>query len=316
MQFTVLNKYLLLTPMLVTGLAYASVKQTYEEAFASSIVLSDSDAVRFGFGNFDPISIFEPFDYDKEQSLDLRKRLEVFVLPYTFERSEDARINTHFSYITRSQEFAFNDLSLPDTSYDQLFNFYSGYETKLYQFDDWLLEGSLGVHLMHYDNLHDYNGPESLARKPMVEGIIYNTQANSLISEVDLTFSRKKERKWGHWLVKSNYNYFFGKGFGGDNITRDATPSGWYFDNSISANIKLDQTLKHTESIYLKLQRVDLGGDAHYAFNTGHYYEYGGGLLIDTRPWTSWFDNIGIGLHYNEGSVLSGGSIVIYFNEE
>ncbi|WP_394227640.1 Solitary outer membrane autotransporter beta-barrel domain [Pseudoalteromonas spongiae] len=295
----------------------ASVKKAYEESFASSVVLSDSDVVRFGFGNFDPVNILEQLGDDAgDKSVDLRTQLKVFALPYTYTLDEDSRINTHFSYISQSQEILLDDVTIPDDSHDQIFTAYADYETALYRYDNWLLEGSIGAHVMHYDNIHDYNSPESRAAKAEVEGIYFNTTANSVLTDMGLTLSRRKASRWGHWLVKSSYNHFFGKGFGGDDATRDSTPSGWYFANSVRATIKLDQKLKHTESIYLKFQRVDLGGDARSAFSTGHYYEYGGGLLIDTRPWTSWFDNIGIGLHYNEGSVLSGGSIVIYFNEE
>ena len=311
-----MKKFSLLILCFLALPSVASVKKIYEESFASSVVLSDSDVVRFGFGNFDPVNILEPFSDGEVEGLDLRKRLQVFALPYTFELSDTSRVNTHFSYISQSQEVLLDSFVIPDDSHDQIFTAYSDYETSLYQFENWQLEGSLGAHIMHFDNIHDYNSPESLARKSQVDGIYFNTNANSIIADLGLTLSRKKQSNWGHWLVKSSYNQFFGKGFGGDESTRDASPSGWYFANSIRANIKLDQKLKHTESIYLKFQRVDLGGDARSAFNTGHYYEYGGGLLIDTRPWASWLDNIGIGLHYNEGSVLSGGSIVIYFNEE
>jgi len=296
---------------------FATVKKAYEESFASSVVISDSDVVRFGFGNFDPVNILEQLgDDNNDQSLDLRKQLQVFALPYTYQIDEKSRINTHFSYISQSQEVLFDNLIIPDDSHDQIFTAYGDYESELYRYENWLLEWNAGAHIMHYDNIHDYKSPESRAIKSEVEGIYFNTTANSLLADFGLTLSRKKESRWGHWLVKSSYNHFFGKGFGGDEPTREATPSGWYFANSVRATVKLDQKLKHTESIYLKFQRVDLGGDARSAFSTGHYYEYGGGLLIDTRPWTSWFDNIGIGLHYNEGSVLSGGSIVIYFNEE
>ena len=87
-----------------------------------------------------------------------------------------------------SQEFSFNDMSLPNDSHDQLFTLYAGYEAKLYQFDKWLMEGTAGDHVIYFDNVHDYNWPESLARKPLVGGVFYNTQANSLIREIDLTW--------------------------------------------------------------------------------------------------------------------------------
>lgn len=81
----------------------ASVKKAYEESFASSVVLSDSDVVRFGFGNFDPVNILEQLGDDAgDKGIDLRTQLQVFTLPYTYLLDENSRINTHFSYITRN----------------------------------------------------------------------------------------------------------------------------------------------------------------------------------------------------------------------
>ncbi|HIP75643.1 MAG TPA: hypothetical protein EYH12_00485, partial [Psychromonas hadalis] len=42
---------------------------------------------------------------------------------------------------------------------------------------------------------------------------------------------------------------------------------------------------------------------------------FGTGILLDTRKFASLVDNIGIGINLNVGRNLTGGSLVIYFNE-
>ena len=69
------------------------------------------------------------------------------------------------------------------------------------------------------------------------------------------------------------------------------------------------------QAFYIKGQRIDLGGDSRAAFGTDHFYEYGIGFLWDSRKWTSWFDNFGIGINIHNGSSLDGAAIVLYFNE-
>ena len=51
------------------------------------------------------------------------------------------------------------------------------------------------------------------------------------------------------------------------------------------------------------------------SFNTNEYYEVGVGILLGSQFFKGWIDNIGIGLNLNIGSSLSGGSLVVYFNE-
>lgn len=306
----------LFSSLFYSNVSFSDVKKQYEESFASSIVLTDSDAIRFGIGDFNPVNILEPLvEQQTETELSLRNRLQVATFPYSWSLDDTAVINVHGAYVEQKQQITFNDISIPDDSKDRLYGGFIGYENRIKQFSQWQLRAGVGVHLLQFNNFHRYNSSFSQSLAKSYNGVYFNTTANALMVELDATLSRKKERKWGFWELKSNYNQFFGRTFSGDPATRGATPIGWHFINSATANIKIDQRVQFTESIYLKFQRVDLGGDARSAFATGHYYEYGGGLLIDTRHLTSWFDNIGIGIHFNEGSAFSGGSIVLYINE-
>lgn len=293
----------------------ANVREQYQNTFAAGVVLSDADAVRFGVGDITPVNILAPLAEDDGVTADLRKQLQVFTLPYQFKLSEDAVIESKLAYIEQKQDVIFADVEIADKSNDRFYAGYLGYKNKLHQFKKWQLHAGVGMHLMHFDNVHQYQTPQSQAFQNELDGVYFNSAANAAMAAFDVELKRTKTRNWGFWEFKSHYHHFFGSTFAGSSATRNINPAGWHYINSARANIKLSQNRTHAESVYLKFQRVDLGGDARAALGTGHFYEYGAGLLLDTRGWTSWFDNIGIGLHFNEGSVLSGGSVVLYFNE-
>lgn len=133
--------------------------------------------------------------------------------------------------------------------------------------------------------------------------------------EPNIRFAYHKMESWGRWEFSSDYNYFYGWGFAGPSYNRGVTPEGWQVSNEIKAHYRLYKGLSHAESLFAKIQRVDIGGDISPSLGTSHYYEFGLGVLLNTQKVTNLVDNIGIGLNINVGSNLSGGSLVIYFNE-
>ncbi|MCJ8295210.1 MAG: Solitary outer membrane autotransporter beta-barrel domain [Colwellia sp.] len=103
--------------------------------------------------------------------------------------------------------------------------------------------------------------------------------------------------------------------FNGSESSQGARPGGWRLNNALKLHYNLNQSRFHAESLYVKFQRSDIGGDMVNSLGTEHFYEFGVGILLDTRKFTKLADNVGIGINIHKGSALSGGSIVFYFNE-
>jgi hypothetical protein len=168
---------------------------------------------------------------------------------------------------------------------------------------------------MHYKNKHTYNGDFTNSLKPFVDGVFFNTTANAAIIEPNAKLTYTQKTDWGKWQLASDLNYFVGKVYSGSASSVGAIPDGWRINNGVKLHFDLNSNSLHAESIYMNFKRIDMHGDMTDPLQTDHYYEMGVGILLDIHKLTNLADNIGIGLNINKGTSLSGGSIVIYFNE-
>ncbi|MEH6451955.1 MAG: Solitary outer membrane autotransporter beta-barrel domain, partial [Psychromonas sp.] len=170
--------------------------------------------------------------------------------------------------------------------------------------------------LMRHENNFDYNTPESEQYRDQLDGEYFNLESNAFLVEPNFRFTYDNQQAWGNWIFSSDYNYFYGWTFAGADSSKGAHPEGWEIANTLKTHFTLYDARYHAESLYVKAERVDIGGDIKPSLETSHYYEFGIGLLLNTAKFTSWVDNVGIGVNVNVGSNLSGGSNVIYFNEK
>lgn len=293
----------------------------YENIFALSVFLSNSEAITFGFANFDPKS-FNPNDGDDyDEAVKLRNSLNVINIPYNLalpvaedNHSYFDELNFAFSYVEQSQKQDFG-YEFEDDNSDQILNGFFAFSRNWRLSDDWTFRTRLGSHFMHHRNRHEYNSDESKAYSGELDGSYFNVNSNAFLLEPNLRFSYAQQKSWGKWSFASDYSYFYGWTFSSPSIARGANPEGWEVTNVLKLHYRLYQGSLHAESLFAKAQRVDIGGDIKPSIGTRYYYEFGLGLLLDTSKLTELIDNVGIGLNLNIGSNLNGGSVVLYFNE-
>ena len=334
-KFQFKTLFLLITSLL-SHHAIANNKTHFEEIFSTTVVLTDSETISLGVGNFDPDKLLKPHEQDlsERDSIKLRNELTVYSIPYTW-RLNDDNINTknktkkekanyfYLDELTASlsyfeQENTSNLLSnsaIEDENKDEVFSAYLAYSRHKKLTENWNLRIRIGSYLMHHKNNYRYNSDESAQYKPQLDGVYLNLSANAFIIEPNLKLSYRQEKAWGKWEFNNDLNVFTGITFNGAKSSQDAKPKGWRLNNGFKFHFNINQSKFHAESIYIKVQRSDIGGDMVNSLGTDHFYEFGVGLLLDTRKFTKLANNIGIGINIHKGSALNGGSIVFYFNE-
>ncbi|MDO3385462.1 Solitary outer membrane autotransporter beta-barrel domain [Gilvimarinus sp. SDUM040013] len=110
-------------------------------------------------------------------------------------------------------------------------------------------------------------------------------------------------------------NYAIGHTVATDSHAQDTTIETGRLSNTLVYHYDTPDVLKRRSQIRVLASRIDVGGDAVSPLGSHHYYELGAGWLIDTSNDIKFLNNIGVGLALNIGSNLSGGSLVILFNE-
>jgi len=327
--------FLLISPLL-SHHANANNKTHFEEIFSTTVVLTDSETISLGVGNFDPDKLLKPHEqsFSESDSIKLRNELTVYSIPYTWRLSEDKtktkdvtnnekasyfyldELTASFSYLKQENT---NDLlsnsAIEDENKDEVYSAYLAYSRHKQLTENWNLRMRLGSYLMHHKNSYNYNSDESAQYRPKLDGVFLNLSANAFIIEPNLKLSYSQKKDWGKWELNNDLNVFTGITFNGAKSSQDAKPKGWRLNNGFKFHFNVNESKFHAESIYVKIQRSDIGGDMVNSLGTDHFYEFGVGLLLDTRKFTKLADNIGIGINIHKGSALSGGSIVFYFNE-
>ncbi|KGJ86505.1 Protein of unknown function DUF3233 [Colwellia psychrerythraea] len=310
--------------------ALAKNKVYFEELFSTAVVLTDSETITLGVGNFDPDKLLKSHeqDFTESDSIKLRNELTAYSIPYTWVLSESKpkkkqstffykdELTTSISYLKqKTKTDLLSQSSITDDNKDEIYSAYFAYSKHSQLNDNWDFRLRIGSYLMHHENSFNYNSEESQQYQDIFDGVFLNLSANAFIIEpnVKLTYSHPKD--WGKWQYISDLNVFNGVTFNGVESSQDANPHGWRFNNALKLHYNLNQSKFHAESLYVKFQRSDIGGDMVNSLGTDHFYELGIGILLDTRKFTDLAENVGIGINIHHGSNLNGGSIVFYFNE-
>lgn len=304
--------------------AIISPKENIEEVFSTAVVLTDNETVSFGIANFDPDALLT-FDEDAiihNDKVKTRDQLSVFNLPYTFELSDDLfsdSITAQISLIKQTNDinlFESANSGLNDQSIDKVSSFYLAYNKTAALNARLTVKYSLGASIMHYKNSYSYQSEFSQSLEQNLDNQFFNLSSNAAIFQPKIKLIYSKNKPWGKWELLSDVVAFSGFTFNGSSAAKNAHPSGFRWNNGAKLHYTLNTSKFHAESLYLKAQRSDIGGDMVDSFATGHFYEFGLGVLLDTQKFTSLSNNVGIGININKGSSLSGGSIVFYFNEQ
>ncbi|EGA70807.1 hypothetical protein VISI1226_01740 [Vibrio sinaloensis DSM 21326] len=294
-----------------------------EQAFATSIVLTDSDVFTVGIHDFDPNDWFnlKNEQIGSDQSVQRRQEMAITTIPYTFELSEPSannqqRVFTRFSVVRSRQDFSIFSNEAKDHNDEYILGGYAAYQYQFSLNEQWSVTPSIGVHLQYFKNHHDYRSDLSQAIiKPIFDGVLFNTDAWALSYEPSVEAKYTHVKDWGSWNFSSSFHYFYGMGWGKANGGDVGNPEGWYMGNGLEAYYNVNHWGKSLQSLYTSIRRIDIGGDTSDPLGTEHYYEGSVGWLMTPPFKSNLIDNIGIGLNINYGSALKGGSIVFFFNQ-
>tara|TARA_R110001592_G_scaffold67632_5_gene207370 strand:- start:2907 stop:3893 length:987 start_codon:yes stop_codon:yes gene_type:complete len=302
------------TAVAVENIAVRSI----EESFAISTLMSDSDALTFGFANFD-LEVDDP-GFGNESSTNLKNSLNVFVIPYTWDlvSKSDAwdhalTIRTFYINSERDSELFPGVL---DTLKQDTFGVYGSYSQFYHITDNWYVTSALGLHLTYYKNSYSYGDefPEETIQE--LNGSAFNLSTTAVISEPEVGIGYEREEKWGTWRAHNKTNYIYGQGFAGSiDDPYSINPEGWRITNGIEFTVSVPELWGVNDFLTIDFKRINLYGDLAAMADDGYYYETSFGWVIDTNNKIPMLDNIGIGISVNYGSSISGATLVLYWNE-
>lgn len=304
-----------------------AVQSRIEKIFAISVALTDSEAVSVGFVDFDPNSFinFNDNEFGTEDTIDARKQVSVGVIPYTsvVETSDpdlDFIWAAKLSYVSTDQDVELSSNVTADPSKDNnqelILGAYGFVGLQSHLSQRWALLYGLGIHTLYYRNTYEYNNSYSQQFQEGLDGYALNTSAWSVLGEPSVKLRYLKPQDWGSWNVSSRVRYFYGFGGGEANSGEIGNPEGLRFINEVEfkQDIVLDTLPVKNPQIHYNLRRIDVAGDLTEPLDTHNYYEFGAGLVFDIPYDSYFFYNVGIGINFNYGSSLSGGSLLFLFN--
>ncbi|GIU16749.1 hypothetical protein TUM4261_35610 [Shewanella sp. c952] len=299
------------------------VSRVAKQNIATAIVLTDANLITLGVVNFDPSSVIDFGDLDagSESSLERRRELKSYSLPWHSDWSEltpnwNTSTYLKFSYVGSSQTVDFSQSAENFDSFTEKSYLFQAEQRWQHALSEhWKMQFGIGAQTIWYENNFQYRSVlEQLA--PVFDNGLLNTSYGALMIDPSIEF-RYDSHFYGHrWQFISSYRYAIGHTLLTDSEPQKVTSKVGRFNNTLLFHYQLPQMGMNDNELRFMFKRIDLSGDAVEPLATDHYYEVGAGWVIDT-PWlNSWVDNLGIGVTVNVGSVLSGGSILLLFNED
>lgn len=290
-----------------------------ESVLASSLILTDSETVTFGVLAFDLDSLvpLSGDEYGSQGSIKRRQSIRTYALPARWQLSaDDARLQTHIktriSYLRFEEDVIANDFENP-TSIRNKNYVYGGYLAHdwSYAIDDrWKVRVGTGIHLLEYRSRQQSN---DMPVQIPGTGVFAGSDARALVGELKTRLVYANKEADLPWEFQSTYSYYRGRTISGEQMAR---PETWSWSNGIVFYWQLSPLWETPNRLRLLARRIELGGDTTDTFNTHNYYEFGVGWLFEVGDSVSWLDNVGLSVSANVGSSLSGGSLVLLYNEQ
>lgn len=299
------------------------IQDSLSRSLVTSALLTDGEAVRFGFWDFNPNDYFnfEDEDLGTAEASELRQRISTIVLPYEWSLStgnsqEQMGLIAKLAYVNveKDAQLVVSEDPRKDEVHNSVLSATLGGSWRRPLDQHWYVTARTSVHWMHYRNDTSYNTPASLAVAPELDGVLTNVQVNALMAEPSLMVSYEVHNGNTHWNAFSDYHYLAGDAYDTDISAHDANPEAWFWSNGVKMTNPLISKLLPGQNVWFRAARVDLGGDLDEPLGNHYYYEAGLAWLLKTTR-IPLLDNIGIGINFNYGSVLRGGSLVLMFNE-
>lgn len=299
-----------------------AIKQAVAQNSARSIVLSDANLVTLGIVDFDPNEFvdFNNINVGDESTLKERSTLTIYSLPWSLKSRDlsdklQSQLQLRFSYLSTKQDLIFDDENIGNPLQETTYLLYAENTWRYNLNDNWQLQGGVGGEVLFYENELDYRDELLQIFAPYFDRSLFNTSYRVWTLDPSLGASYSGEVFDHRWEYRLMYRYAVGHTFNTDSHVQDTTVEAGRLSNSLIFHYDTPDLWSRRSQIRLLARRIDLSADAVPAMGTHHYYELGAGWLLDTSSDISFLNNIGIGLSMNIDSELSGGSVVILFNE-
>ncbi|MCG8393167.1 MAG: Solitary outer membrane autotransporter beta-barrel domain [Pseudomonadales bacterium] len=317
--------------ILATGTTLAAtpldnaIRLSLAESYVTASLLSSGDAVRFGFWDFDPNSLFnlDNDDFGSLEAQQRRQRLTTFSLPITWETTvgvqEDIlELGAKAAYVESAQETQLVSSSsrIKDTITNSVTSLSAGASLTRRVSPQLALSSGLNGHWMRYDNDTDFNTAASRPLAPLVDGLITNYTTDAWLAEPHVGATYFIDGPDSEVQLFSDYHYMSGHTYHADQAAHDVQPEAWYWANGVRWRHPVVSHLLPGQNAWLRAARYDLGGDLDGPLGNHYYFEAGVGWLLDLKGRLPYVENIGIGVNLNYGSLLRGGTLVLLFNEE
>ncbi|MDG6097271.1 hypothetical protein EXU34_07430 [Alteromonas sp. ZYF713] len=290
---------------------------------ALTVVVADSSLISLGIMDFDPneFADFGDLNVGNEESFALRKSLRTYSLPWSFE-PQRLSANWHTSYGVRISYVGSNqDIIYSEPDYINTFDEESvivyGEKNWLYRFSKaWQLTFSMSAQYLYYRNHFDYQDPALLALRGFFDGQLLNTSYQLWLVDPAVSAVYRGKLLGRRFDYKIQYRHALGHTINTDSRYQRTEVETGRLSNTLTFHFDTPEVYGRNTQVRALMRRIDLTGDAIEPMGTSHYYQFGLGWLLDTSSQDSWLDSIGIGVSVNAGSNLSGGSVVLLFNEE
>lgn len=303
----------------------AAAQANISETITTSMLLTNGEAVRFGLWNFNPNDYFE-IDNDQFGSADsaqLRQEISVVSLPYQWQThlpgsDDELLVLAKLAYLDIDQDIQVvaSDNPGQDELRDTVISGELGGAWRHHIDRHWRVTLGLYSHLLHYKNRTRYKTEASKPFAPVLDGVLTNISVNALVAEPTLTVNYLLDAQGAQWNFFSDYHYIAGTTYGAHIEAHKAKPEAFFWSNGLRVKVPTKAAFLPAQDLWLRAARVDVGGDMSHALGSTHYYEAGVAWLVETNDFMGILDNIGIGINFNYGSVLRGGSIIFMFNEK
>lgn len=301
-------------------------RQNLSGVYSVNALLINGDAIRFGFWDF---NVSDYVDLELEgfgdaESARTRQSLSVASFPYDWEfpvRDTDDRLllGVGLSYLTQDQDLTLvvdDSEQRADRVQDTVLTL-SGRAAWRHQVnEDVTMTLGSGLHWMRYRNDTDFRSEASRELRSSLDGISANIEVDALMAEPAIGLSYQRVIRSVDWHFFTDYHYLFGQTLDPDRDAHDASPESWYWTNGVRMLNPVFSRALPGQNIWVRFARVDVGGDIGDLMGNDHYYEAGIAWLVDTGDHIPFVDNIAIGINFNVGSVLRGGSLYLTFNED
>lgn len=290
---------------------------------ANSIVLADANLITLGVMDFDPneFADFGDLNVGSEESLELRKSLKTYSLPWSFKPTKlsdnlETQYRIRLSYVGAKQDLVYADPQYVNALDEETYLLF-GEKAWRYQLSkNWRIELGLAAQYVYYRNHIDYQDPILILFREIFDQQILNTSYSAVLFDPMLN-ARYQGEIFGHrFEYTAQYRHALGHTLTTDSHNQKTGINTGRLTNTLALHYDTPDIRGRASQFRLLARRIDIDHDAVSPMGASHYYEFGVGWLVDTSNDFDWIDNIGLGVSLNAGSNLSGGSVVILFNEE